>query len=66
MQLHREARGNAFSSSSFALSDTRTFDLQAFLLVSVCPRYTAEELKANQPRLDDVMEMATCLVRLSM
>jgi hypothetical protein len=69
MQLRREARRSATSSSSSSSSSSApsrssTADLQAFLLASVCPKYTSEELKAHQQRLDDVMEITIRLVRL--
>lgn len=61
VQLRREARTVASSSSS-ASSGNNTVDLQTFLLTSVCPRYTAEELTGSH--LDNVMQMGLCIVKL--
>jgi hypothetical protein len=61
MQLLREARG-ASSSSYSSSSGNGTVDLQTFLLTSVCPRYTAEELKTQH--LDTVMQISIHMVKL--
>jgi hypothetical protein len=66
MQLCREGRDASGSSSSSASSGSSHADLRPFLLTFVCAKYTAEELRGSREGLDDVMQMATCLVRLLM